>query len=35
VKGKGFDFAENNAAFHNGAMSKEQFAQAMEMARGI
>lgn len=29
VKGKGFDFAENNVAFHNGAMSKEQFAQAM------
>lgn len=29
VKGKGFPFAENNVAFHNGAMSKEQFDAAM------
>lgn len=29
VKGKGFAFAENQVAFHNGAMSKEQFEQAM------
>jgi transketolase len=28
VKGKGLSFAENNAAFHNGAMSLEQFATA-------
>jgi transketolase len=28
VKGKGLSFAENNAAFHNGAMSSEQFATA-------
>lgn len=29
VKGKGFDFAENNPAFHNGAMTPEQYAQAI------
>lgn len=29
VKGKGFSFAENVVSFHNGAMTKEQFAQAM------
>jgi transketolase len=28
VKGKGIDFAENTAAFHNGAMTKEQFESA-------
>jgi transketolase len=28
VKGKGISFAENNAAFHNGAMSPEQFETA-------
>jgi len=29
VKGKGISFAENVAAFHNGAMTKEQYAQAL------
>lgn len=29
VKGKGFAFAENNAAFHNGTMTQEQFDMAM------
>ncbi len=29
IKGKGFAFAENVVAFHNGAMTKEQFEQAM------
>lgn len=29
VKGKGFAFAENNAAFHNGAMTCEQYQQAI------
>lgn len=33
VKGKGFAFAENNVAFHNGAMTKEQYAQAIEGAK--
>lgn len=28
IKGKGVSFAENNAAFHNGAMSREQHAAA-------
>jgi transketolase len=28
TKGKGFPFAENNAAFHNGALTEEQFQQA-------
>lgn len=28
VKGKGVSFAENNAAFHNGAMTAEQYEQA-------
>jgi transketolase len=28
TKGKGFPFAENNAAFHNGALTEEQFMQA-------
>lgn len=30
VKGKGISFAENVVSFHNGALSKEQFAQAFE-----
>ena len=30
VKGKGIPFAENNAAFHNGIMSQEQYRQALE-----
>jgi transketolase len=25
VKGKGFSFAENNPAFHNGALTAEQY----------
>lgn len=29
VKGKGVSFAENTAAFHNGAMSREQYDQAL------
>ena len=29
VKGKGFSFAENTAAFHNGAMTEEQYAAAI------
>ena len=29
VKGKGISFAENVAGFHNGAMTKEQYAQAL------
>ena len=30
VKGKGISFAENVAGFHNGAMTKEQYAQALK-----
>lgn len=30
VKGKGVSFAENVAAFHNGALTKEQYGQALE-----
>lgn len=29
IKGKGVSFAENNAAFHNGAMTQEQYEQAL------
>ena len=29
VKGKGVSFAENNPAFHNGAMTAEQYEQAL------
>jgi transketolase len=29
VKGKGFSFAENNAAFHNGALTEAQYRQAL------
>ena len=29
VKGKGFSFAENNAAFHNGALTADQYRQAL------
>ncbi len=29
IKGKGISFAENAAGFHNGAMTKEQYAQAL------
>ena len=28
VKGKGFSFAENNAAFHNGVLTQEQYLAA-------
>jgi len=28
IKGKGFSFAENNPAFHNGALTQEQYLQA-------
>lgn len=34
VKGKGFSFAENVVAFHNGAMTREQFEQAMREGGG-
>jgi transketolase len=30
IKGKGISFAENNVAFHNGAMTREQFDQALK-----
>lgn len=30
VKGKGLSFAENNVAYHNGALTQEQYEQAME-----
>ena len=30
VKGKGFSFAENRAAFHNGSLTEEQYAIALE-----
>jgi transketolase len=33
VKGKGIPFAENNAAFHNGIMSQEQYRQALDAVR--
>jgi len=34
IKGKGISFAENNVAFHNGSMSKEQYDQALnELAK--
>jgi transketolase len=29
IKGKGISFAENTAAFHNGAMTQEQYDQAL------
>jgi transketolase len=29
VKGKGFSFAENNAAFHNGSLTADQYRQAL------
>jgi transketolase len=29
VKGKGFSFAEGNAAFHNGIFTEELYAQAL------
>ena len=29
VKGKGFAFAENNAAFHNGSLTEDQYKQAL------
>jgi transketolase len=29
IKGKGFSFAENNAAFHNGALTADQYRQAL------
>jgi transketolase len=30
IKGKGFSFAENNPAFHNGALTEEQYLQAKQ-----
>jgi transketolase len=30
IKGKGISFAENNAAFHNGSMTNEQYCQAVK-----
>lgn len=30
IKGKGISFAENNVAFHNGAMTREQYDQALK-----
>ena len=33
VKGKGFSFAENTAAFHNGAMTEEQYAKAVDAVK--
>ena len=30
IKGKGFSFAEGNAAFHNGSLTEEQFKQAQK-----
>ncbi len=35
VKGKSISFAENNPAFHNGAMTAEQFAVAMSDLRAL
>ncbi|NVO16289.1 MAG: transketolase [Rhodoplanes sp.] len=35
VKGKGVSFAENNPAFHNGAMTAEQYAVAMKDLQGL
>jgi transketolase len=38
VKGKGFSFAENNAAFHNSALTADQYRQALselEARRGL
>jgi transketolase len=29
VKGKGFSFAENNAAFHHGMLTADQYRQAL------
>lgn len=34
VKGKGVSFAENNVAFHNGAMTPEQYALALKELEG-
>lgn len=34
VKGKGVSFAENNAAFHNGIMTEEQYRKAMAELEG-
>ncbi|MBR2570733.1 MAG: transketolase [Clostridia bacterium] len=33
IKGKGFPFAEGKAAYHNAAMSEEQFAEAQRLAQ--
>ncbi|MGB9681569.1 MAG: transketolase [bacterium] len=35
VKGKGFSFAENNPAFHNGALTEEQFLQAKKELKAL
>ncbi len=35
IKGKGFDFAENNPAFHNGAMTPEQYAKAIHVMEAL
>lgn len=35
IKGKGISFAENNVVFHNGAMTREQYDQALkELSKG-
>ena len=34
VKGKGVDFAEHNAAYHNGILTHEQYESAMSQIRG-
>ena len=33
VKGKGFDFAEGKAAYHNAAMNEEEYARAVELVK--
>lgn len=35
IKGKGIEFAENNAAFHNGAMTQEQYESACKILIGM
>jgi transketolase len=35
IKGKGISFAENNAAYHNGAMTKEQYEIALGELNGL
>ena len=33
VKGKGFDFAEGKAAYHNAAMNEEEYQKALEIVK--